>query len=286
MENHLFTNRIREDMNFDSVFLLDTNLELETSYNFVHSHNIYEIGIVVNGSGAFIVNDQIFTYGTGDITVVVPGDMHISNSNNNQKNIWHYINIDLNKLSADNSGIFLEIIKTLSEKSIISGVYSPKKYSRIHQYVNLLFRELSEQDFAAAEQSYHILACLIVELCRVSDKKTRNTPVDKKKYNTITPALSYITQNYSTEITAKMLSDMCFISETHLRRLFKEVLNISPLDYLYKTRVAVGKSLLKTTNMSVTEISHAVGYQTQTSFNNHFKRYANTTPTQYRKNAH
>ena len=285
MEKQLFSNKIHENMNLDSTFFLDKNLELETTYNYLHSHNIYEIGIVANGSGLFIVNDHIYTYGRGDITIAIPGDMHISNSSNNQKSIWHYINFDLNKLSSDNVNTFLEISKILSEKSILSGVYPQRKYPRIHQYVHLLMHELSEKSYAYNETSYHLLAALLIELCRISDIKPNKVHIDMKKYEIITPALSYITSSYSENITAKELADLCFISETHLRRLFREVLNISPMDYLYKTRVSASKSLLKTTSMSIIEISQAVGYQTQTSFNSHFKKFAKTTPTQYRKNS-
>lgn len=284
MENHLISNQIQENLNFDGVFLLDMDLPLKPSYNFVHSHNIYEIGIVASGIGVFIVNDKVYTYSTGDITIAAPGDMHISNSSDNQKSIWHYINIDLNKLAAENSDVFLEISNYIMKNPIVSGVYPQRKYPHIHQLINLLFRELAEERYASTEMRFHLLASLIIELCRISGQKSQRVPVDMEKYKLIAPALSYITLNYSTNITAKTLADACFISETHLRRLFKEVLNISPLNYLYKTRVAASKSLLKTTGLSVLEISQIVGYQTLTSFNSHFKRFTNTTPMMYRKN--
>ena len=109
-------------------------------------------------------------------------------------------------------------------------------------------------------------------------------PIDMKKYGMIMPALSHIALNYQDNITARELADLCFISETHLRRLFHEVLNVSPMDYLYKTRVIASKALLKTTQLSITEISQLVGYPTQTSFNSHFRKFIGMTPTQYRKN--
>lgn len=284
MENPLILNKLHDDMNLESTFLLDMNLELETSYNYVHTHKIYEIGIVSSGSGLFLVNDKIYTYQKGDITIAVPGDMHISNSSNNQKSIWHYINVDLNRLAAENMSAFLELSKFLLDRSLISGVYSQKKYPKIHQYVHLLMHELLEKKTAYLEISYHLLAVLMLELCRISDKKPKRIPIDMKKYGMIMPALSHITLNYQDNITAGELADLCFISETHLRRLFHEVLNVSPMDYLYKTRVIASKALLKTTHLSITEISQLVGYPTQTSFNNHFRKFIGMTPTQYRKN--
>lgn len=283
MENQLISNRIHEDLHFEGVFLLDKNLKLEPDYKHVHSHNIYEIGIVVNGNGVFILNDKIYPFNKGDITITVPGDMHISNSSDEKGSTWNYVNINLNTLATESPNVFLEILSLLSEKTVISGVYSRHKYPRICQYVYALIDELDDKKYCYQEVSYHLLANLFVELCRNSRNKVHHNPIDYKKYQMISPALSFIVLKYSENITSKQLADMCFISETHIRRLFQDVLKLSPMDYVYKTRITAGKSLLKTTDLTITEISQMVGYQTQTSFNKHFKRFTNTTPTQYRK---
>ena len=53
-------------------------------------------------------------------------------------------------------------------------------------------------------------------------------------------------------------------------------------NYLATLRIDRAKELLRTTDMSVDEISSAVGYTNVTSFGRKFKQEVGLTPTQYR----
>lgn len=59
---------------------------------------------------------------------------------------------------------------------------------------------------------------------------------------------------------------------------------MSPSDYLTLLRIERAKELLRETDLSVKEISGAVGYFDVPGFVRRFKKYIGTTPAQYRKN--
>lgn len=72
------------------------------------------------------------------------------------------------------------------------------------------------------------------------------------------------------------------MSVRNLSRRFKIATGISPLQYLQKIRMDMVKDLLKTSNLSVSEIMYKVGYQDSAHFSTLFKKYHDTTPRQYR----
>ena len=70
----------KEIYDFDGTYLLDKHLTIQRDYNFLHYHNVFEIGMVVEGNGTFLINNQIKYFSKGDISVMYPGDFHITNS--------------------------------------------------------------------------------------------------------------------------------------------------------------------------------------------------------------
>ncbi|MCD8067915.1 MAG: AraC family transcriptional regulator [Lachnospiraceae bacterium] len=99
----------------------------------------------------------------------------------------------------------------------------------------------------------------------------------------IAPALDYITQNYMQQFTIEDLAGLCHMSDTHFRRVFREIMNTAPLDYLHNTRITRACILLGSTQESILDISETVGYRTLSSFNRHFQQIMNMTPREYRR---
>lgn len=78
------------------------------------------------------------------------------------------------------------------------------------------------------------------------------------------------------------LADKLQISFTYASNLIKKKLNQNFSDYLWTLRFEKAKELLTTTDMSIDEISVAVGYLNPSSFRRKFKQETGITPSQYR----
>jgi len=82
-----------------------------------------------------------------------------------------------------------------------------------------------------------------------------------------------------------MLSDLALVaalSPNHLLRTFKSVFHQTPHEFLTTRRLQHGAQLLETTELSVTEICMAVGFQSLGSFSSLFKLRTGLSPTAYR----
>ena len=81
------------------------------------------------------------------------------------------------------------------------------------------------------------------------------------------------------------LAALCYLSPTHFRRLFKEQIGTTPLDFLHQTRILKSCTLLRSSGLSVTEIAGRVGYNSVSSYNRHFARAMGCSPMEWRRTA-
>lgn len=99
----------------------------------------------------------------------------------------------------------------------------------------------------------------------------------------ITQIQIWLQDNYYREIHMPQLADKFGMSTRTLNRRFKTALGITPLNFLQEVRINIAKDLLKTSNLSISEIVDKIGYQDIAFFNSLFKKHLATTPTAYRE---
>jgi len=92
----------------------------------------------------------------------------------------------------------------------------------------------------------------------------------------------FVDANLHRKLSIDELARSAMISRTHLCRLFKGDLGVSPGQYLQRRRMEEASRLLSTTLMSVKQILLEVGYTDKRLFLLHFKRAHGSTPSEYR----
>jgi AraC-like DNA-binding protein len=75
------------------------------------------------------------------------------------------------------------------------------------------------------------------------------------------------------------------ISVHHFVRLFHERYGTTPHAYLCQRRARIAEALLRSSEMSVTEIALETGFESASAFGRWFKREFSATPSDYRKQA-
>lgn len=112
-----------------------------------------------------------------------------------------------------------------------------------------------------------LFVALITEVMRLSTEQNDSAAANRM---VIAPALTYIDEFYMENFSIRDLADACSMSESHFRRVFRELVGMGPLDYLNRTRIAKACSLLRMTDDSILTISEKVGFGSMSSFNRHF----------------
>ena len=94
--------------------------------------------------------------------------------------------------------------------------------------------------------------------------------------------LTFIHTHYAEEILVEDIAQAAGVSAGECHRSFKNLLHVSPKDYLNEYRLDKSVELLNGTDQSITEIAGAVGYNFTSHFIASFKTRFGETPKQYR----
>ena len=104
-----------------------------------------------------------------------------------------------------------------------------------------------------------------------------------KEVQKILPALSYINDRHSEDITLDEVSALLGFDPGYFCRIFKSATGATFTEYLNFVRVSKSEKHLINSNMSILEISEAVGFSSVSYYNRIFKKYHNCAPSLYRK---
>ena len=120
---------------------------------------------------------------------------------------------------------------------------------------------------------------ILLSLLRTTDKSY----LPSYKENKILPAINYIAKNYNKKISNEDLSAVTGLSTVYFRKIFKEVMGISPINYLQSVKMKKAADMLKSDYSSITDIAVSLGYNDIYEFSRSFKKYSGISPLQYAK---
>lgn len=113
-------------------------------------------------------------------------------------------------------------------------------------------------------------------------KISHTAPLAADTYDSyVRKALEYITANYSYPITVEEIAGYVGISRSHLFRAFRNILSVSPKEYLSDFRIRQACILLKNSDLSIMAISRSVGFENNLYFSKAFRKIKGMTPSEY-----
>jgi AraC family transcriptional regulator of arabinose operon len=96
-------------------------------------------------------------------------------------------------------------------------------------------------------------------------------------------AMDHVTRHLESRITLDGLANLTGLSPSRLGHRFREVVGVSPMEFVERQRIDRARQLLTMTSLSVKEISRQVGYETQFYFSLRFKKSTGQSPKAFRE---
>ena len=94
-------------------------------------------------------------------------------------------------------------------------------------------------------------------------------------------ARDHLDRHYADPHDLADLASVAGISKYHFQRLFKATYGVTPAAYLSQRRVERAQDLLRATNLTVTEVCHAVGFSSLGSFSARFREVVGENPSAF-----
>jgi len=140
-------------------------------------------------------------------------------------------------------------------------------------------KELIDAFFQPAEHhtSYHpfyYLSCLYELLWRIDENEARIPP----KYKKLQPALSEMTEGWARNEKVSYYAELCDMSEANFRRLFREYMGLSPIEYRNELRLNHARNKLQSGEYNVSEAAYESGFSNLSFFIRLYKNKYGYTP--------
>ncbi|MFO7936901.1 MAG: AraC family transcriptional regulator [Kiritimatiellia bacterium] len=107
--------------------------------------------------------------------------------------------------------------------------------------------------------------------------KTRNW------YDPIRKAVVYLNDHYAEKVSIQKLASISHYSVAQFRKLFHEMTQASPSEYIAQVRINAAKTMLTTTDKLIIDIAVETGFFDHSHFIRTFRRLTGLTPAKYRR---
>ena len=241
----------------------------------------YEIHYIVNGEVNWWVEESNYILRAGTMLVIRPGERHGSRTGALEPCEHFWLRIALNEESAL-PGIDLK--QTQKIKSALDS-FEIRAFP-VSRKIGGQFQDIVDEHRAPNE--YSRLVCrallhhLLVSVIRDYTAEGRNLGQSDISEG-IQNCIKEITQNLDSPPTIEQLAKSMSISETAYRKIFRQQVGYSPLDFINRQRVREAEQLLSQGSWHIKEVSHRQGFSSSQYFSTVFKRVTGVSPGEFLK---
>ncbi len=238
-----------------------------------HLHREIELLCMYGGTTIAYADSTRYEIHPGDIFLTFPDQIHYFESHETEKHRLIIIKPD----------ILPELLDTLTmgvpESSVIRGALNIPEIASLVDGLSLsCTKREHENPYVKSLRRGYLLALFSELLPRMTISQP--TVGDSDALRAI---VAFCAQNFSENLSLSLLEEKLHLNKYYISHLFSEKLDIRFNDYVNSLRVTEAKRYLRNTDLSVTEISEIVGFNTLRTFNRAFMKQIGVSPSEFRK---
>lgn len=254
----------------------------------MHTHSFAELVIILSGTGHHRVSGQLLTIAAGDVFVILGDkahgyegltDLHLVNLFFDPA-ILGGLTYDLSRLPGFHALFTLEP-QWRGEGDV--SAHLRLDTGRLGRAMGLI--ERIEDELNCREDGYRFMATvhfmqLVGELSRWYSGAQHP---GARRLTRIAAAIGHLEHHLDEPVTLEELTGLTDLSASTLNRAFRRAVGLPPLVYHLRLRIRRAGDLLRTTDLSVTEIAGQTGFDDANYFARQFRNATGLSPSGYRK---
>lgn len=130
-----------------------------------------------------------------------------------------------------------------------------------------------------------LCTALVVQIVRqltAADHQSAS-PAEKGRARLVNQTKEYLLKNHARELHLSEVARYLTVTPEHLSRLFKQETGQTVFQYLQHLRLEKSKTLLLSSDLTVSEIARQTGFSSVSLFSRNFRHYVGSSPQKYRK---
>lgn len=255
----------------------------------------YELLYVKEGMVTIQTEDAVYSGRAGDLFILAPGQRHSLQVIAQAPLVQPHIHFDLlyreNReqipISFKNLDELTEEERTFLHPNILNRFLSPFP-TRFHPHMPRLIEVMLFELIQAVSNPvphneirviglfYRLWNQVLTELSYSFENNIHS------KRDSVEKIKLYIEQNVSRPLTMMELSDLTHFSKNYITTMYLKEYSITPMQYHAMLRVEKAKSLIRNTNLSISEAADMLGFSSVQAFSRTFKSVDGNNPSFYK----
>lgn len=279
MEHKVVMDKWKTDLNtleFSNIFITKIGHMFDEPNHFFTNWFVrhdYCIQFVVGGEGEYFVNNTLYHLKKNTLFLLPKDRYHYYTSNT--KNPYDYYWVHFNGTGFEH---FLDAIGLSEENPVIFDVDNPKIKDCFEILIDACKNSERYDNLDILAKSYSLVHQFAITIPNTAEENKKKVAFSA----TVELVANYITEHYKEKITLDNLAEISHVNKCYLVSLFKTNTGLTPIQYLIQYRISQACAMLHT-DMRITDICYACGFQELTNFLIRFKQFTKRTPSEYRK---
>lgn len=257
------------------------------NYCDAHDHEYLELTFLASGAVDHYINGEVHRVNAGDYFIVDHGTVH------------RYSRVSDEPLVVINILFFPEFIdmaltgchdfEKLLESYLLKFGYKSLKErvtgKTFHgdEAVLAMVNEIANEYEAKEYGYYECIRCLLIKILITTMRKVGKSDNSNKMSPIIKQITEYVKKHYNEHFTLSDIANQNGYSLGYISKKFADEMGMSFTDYVKQVRIRKCCHLIRTTDMSISDIASAIGYDDIKHFNKVYKQQLGITPRQFKK---
>jgi AraC-like DNA-binding protein len=256
----------------------------------IHTHNHFELILIRTGSGQHVINENRFAYQAGDVFFLGPLDSHYFVVDKMTCFCClSFTELYMGGLTMLETDCWLQIKErglTASQPLVGSIVTDRVEQQNLNALVDIILTEQNNYQQLASNQIVEALMKTILSLIDRHLIQHQGLSSSKVSSSSLMQRIGMYICHHITmpdHLRLEKMADVFNYSQSHLGALFKQQAGESINQYIIRYKLQLVEARLRLSSMTVSQIADEFGFTDICHLNKLFKRYYQTTPTEYRR---
>lgn len=239
----------------------------------LHGHYHFLLTLITRGRGIQTLNGRDIAFGAGDMSLLSPADFHKNTVIDAEGYDYYGVKFPYKLLDKRLSGLLdfgkLPMTLTLSARS----------YETAKEIFTRLIDECENANARKASDIY--LQNMIEQLIIIA---IRELPTQKISNGSefLNRSLGYLYSHFFEDVTVRDVAEYVGYTTNYFNFKFKEAFGMPFGEYLREVRLSYSENLLKSGDISITEVALEAGFGNSSYFSRAFKARYGVSPRAYR----
>lgn len=244
----------------------------------VHWHDFYELVFILGGTAQHVVNGLSHEIRPGSAFLLTPADFHEIVTP--PDGVLDCYNVVIEPAALDGQ------LQDLMPRSADQSVWMVDSFEEARADFHRLWEESGEERPGRVALMEAVLRCIMVQLSRRclatgarKDDHERVISADSG----VARAVRFLDHHFREPLTLAGVAAEAHLSPNYFSERFRELTGTSFQAYLQQRRLRFARSLLASTDLGITEVCHAAGFNSLSHFGRAYRKRYGHAPSAFRE---